>query len=114
MKTRIGFVSNSSTSSFCILGVYINDEIRNMLRNLIIKNNKKDDIDNIEDWDDGDLCYALGLDYDQGGYDPDPDEGVVGYHVDGSTIDYIVEAHQKLVDIFGEGKYSIKTGAYYS
>jgi hypothetical protein len=46
MKVRHGFVSNSSTTSFCIYGIYVYEDIDILL--------KKYDVDDI-----GNLCHIL-------------------------------------------------------
>lgn len=61
MKIRNGFVSNSSSSSFCIYGVEFNDkQLDAMLEKLELEAN----------WRKGDvIANALDLDYERGQYD---------------------------------------------
>lgn len=62
MKTRNGFISNSSTSSFVIVGFMVNkDELTmNVMQNIIIELNAK-----IEDPDDIDEDFFADVLYDQ-------------------------------------------------
>jgi hypothetical protein len=63
MKIRNGFVSNSSTSSFCVYGGYFEqDEIKDfLLENKLIESFKEDD----NDWDElfEIVCKSTGLSY---------------------------------------------------
>jgi len=60
MKNRTGFVSNSSTSSFCLWGIIIPDDVTEMFRERMIE---EKDI-GPEDWFDfGEWVQSLGFDY---------------------------------------------------
>jgi len=90
MKTRIGFVSNSSTSSFCIFGTELDwysldDEAREMIR-------KKYDI--IED---DDYCYVGKLISDA-----DDSDGHTFTPITRCGPNHLEEVAKELKDLFGK------------
>lgn len=95
MKVRAGFVSNSSSSSFCIFGCKLTDELFEILKKKALE--IKPDL--CDSNDPGVVCWSLGLKY----Y-PSYDSGkVVGLTADDSTIDELVKLQEKLIGIIGEG-----------
>lgn len=85
MKIRTGFVGNSSSSSFCILGkIYNEKKLENMINSTVgyfIHNNKLD------------LSYEYGVE------EYDADDIIIGVPVDELQEDIsILENKQKIVD----------------
>lgn len=140
MKIRTGFVSNSSSSSFAILGTTVSKELKEKAKEL-----SKDQIGEPteEYW----CCSKCGTEPPYGkkpkfcdkcgsamhnatravepdiyelfeevlglDYYPDSDYGnVVGFNIDGKTIEEVQELHKKLVEKLGENNYKILTGEY--
>ena len=54
MKIRVGFVSNSSSSSFCIYGMYLDENARETLK-------KAMDMEDIDSWDFDKKAEVMGL-----------------------------------------------------
>lgn len=77
MKARGGFVSNSSTTSFCIYGVYFEDlhqlvEDNQKLKEAILKQDPETDLDNYGDYDMSEVISDIvGLPYYPAPYDND-------------------------------------------
>lgn len=91
MKVRSGFVSNSSTSSFCILGCPLTDEIMERLR----QRAKEAYGDGLKDYS---VIFKLGLSRHR----DDDDEEVIGFSIDGDTPEDLIEAEKVLRDMMGE------------
>ena len=98
MKKRMGFVSNSSSSSFCILGTCFDED---ELVSLWNTKNPEEPVEDIWDLGDylGDLEYSSGLEEYYGMY-------VVGISVDRLNKDKTIreltkEVTQKINDLFG-------------
>lgn len=96
MKARLGFVSNSSSSSFCILGFKVTDEIRSAAKKLV------GDRDRDDDWD---MFEALGVEYYSEAYNTHEDSlgTIAGLPLvgDESLLD-VEERAKKLHEMFGE------------
>jgi hypothetical protein len=107
MKIRNGFVSNSSTSSFVLVGVKANKENQKKLEEKYPK--QKDELD--EDDGDGDFCYHERLDeeydihYLNDEYGTDKIGVLLGYGEDSSfelSQKEVNEAFDKVKGVFGE------------
>lgn len=92
MKVRAGFVSNSSSSSFCIFGCHW-DDVVDILKKKALE--AKPDL--YAPNDPHSVCWAVGL-----RYYPSYNGKVCGIDVD-STIDDLVKVQKKLIDIIGDG-----------
>lgn len=114
MKIRKGFVSNSSSSSFCILGVSLTDDIRNKLKEIAENKYLKNGIEFPSNWED-DFTYIAeycGFEY----YDEyKSDYGkIIGKCILGMSPEDIIKCHKKLIEDFGDLNFSVKSGDYYS
>lgn len=115
MKQRAGFVSNSSSSSFCILGVKMTGAIREKLEKLAEKAYKEDGEEIPEDWEDeesSELAYACGLEF----YDDEKSEygDIIGRNLEGLTPEQVVEVGKELKEAFGdEITFKVMSGDYY-
>lgn len=140
MKIRLGFVSNSSSSSFCVFGITLTEEIRIIakkyyeehigetsiaenyfscpkckfssrkcikkfcencgspieqlsrlkpIKNYILFNGLLDDLRYIDECDAG---------------------SVIGFDVDGLTIEQLIDKNKKLIEIFGDLDFSFISG----
>lgn len=130
MKIRKGFVSNSSSSSFCLLGCYL----KRADKDRIAKNIEVPKVEywgcskcGKSSWSKPAFCEKCGGKMQTMEKDGEPDlydyfedlgltyhgeEDVVGFDIEGKTPDQIVELHKKLVGILGEGKYKVLSGEY--
>ncbi len=138
MKIRSGFVSNSSSSSFAVIGIKLTDQLRDVARvySLIGKTPEME-----EYWccskcgfeprkNKPDFCEKCGgtmntssrpvkiSDYDLfDGLDlnhyAETDYGeIVGFSVDDKSVNDVLELHKRLIEIFGEQKFKIMVGEY--
>ena len=109
MKIRQSFVSNSSSSSFCVLGCKYTEKLYNKALSIYMKENPDMTMDDIEDNGMHELFEGLGLRY----YDETDYGRVVGVPLTSKTVDQIIELQKKLIELFGEGTYSVFNGTYY-
>ena len=65
MKIRTGFVSNSSSSSFCIYGTFVEtDEFRKIIKKMKGLDEENEDEPLIDDYEDGDqIANKFGLEF---------------------------------------------------
>lgn len=115
MKIRAGFVSNSSSSSFCILGIKMTGAIREKLEKLAEKAYKKKGKEIPEDWkeeESSELAYVCGFEF----YDDENSEygDIIGHDLNGLTPEQVVEVGKELKEAFGdEFTFKVMSGEYY-
>lgn len=115
MKVRTGFVSNSSSSSFCILGIKMNKKIHSILVKLAKEKYKEKGWDIPESWeyeDPSEMADACDLEFyneEQSDYGE-----IIGLPIDGKTPEEVVEVSKQMAEIFGDLKFLVMSGEYYS
>lgn len=138
MKIRSGFVSNSSSSSFALIGIKITDHLREIAKIYSFggkapkmeeywcctkcgfepQNNKikfcekcggpMDTSIRPVKIPDYDLFDGLGLNH----YDETDYGEIVGFSVDNKSVNDVLELHKRLIEIFGEQNFKIMVGEY--
>ena len=136
MKIRTGFVSNSSSSSFAILGFTVTDAMKEKAKKIASAEKEVEywccpqcgtepnygarpkfcdecgaemhTATRIEEVFDYELFETIGLSY----YAESEYGDVAGFDVDGKTAEQVIELHNKLVEELGEGTYKILVGEY--
>jgi hypothetical protein len=100
MKIRSGFVSNSSTSSFCVLGIFLNKE--KFLENIKKISESKLEVFAISEYNYNRSHMEVWLDATESsfkGYDLS-DDVLVGIDVDGKAFLDLLPIHDKIVSLF--------------
>lgn len=141
MKIRTGFVSNSSSSSFCILGFKVTPEILESVRQLADKSEKAKNRSPENYWCctrcgfepannkikfcekcGGPMDTATRLEW-EGEWEmfealgmrsyKETDYGwVCGFSAEGTPIEFIIKLHALIVSMFGDVKPTIMSGEY--
>lgn len=109
MKIRNCFVSNSSTSSFCILGTTVDADILKKLKKIAKKYCKNKGYKFVDSDSFKELAEQSGLDYE---IDDRSEYGdIIGMSVANLSPAQIVETEKELIEMFGDIGFSVMVGA---
>lgn len=104
MKTRTGFVSNSSSSSFCIFGCILTDNILNSLKEKA--NKKAPNKSHLDRWS---TCRELGLSTYR---DAEFGDTYVGLNANNVSLETLQSFKEQLVELIGDEEFNIVSGEY--